>query len=93
MENPHRPNGTHKLVHYLPVAIVAATALLGYGALQNRVAVAEEKVEKVEAKQDAQSAATQQTAITVAEAKVELKVVKDQVKAANDKLDRLLERR
>lgn len=93
MENPHRPNGTHKLVHYWPVIVAIVITILGYGTLQNRVAVAEDKIEKAEVAQEQQRGQAQQTAVGVAEVKTEVKAVKEQLRDVNAKLDRLLERR
>lgn len=91
--DPHKPNGTHRLIHFWPIIVVAAAALTGYGTLLNRVAAAETALQKAETKQERQADEVQRTAVAVAEVKTEVKAVKQQLDDANRKLDRLLERR
>lgn len=93
MENPHKPDGSHKLVHFWPVIAAIGVTLLGYGALQQRVSANETKIEKAEQRQDTQGVQTQQTAVAVAEMKGQVTAMQKQVDEANKKLDKLLERR
>lgn len=93
MESHPKPNGAGRLLHYWPIIVVAAAALVGYGTLQNRVATAEEKVKDVESKQESQAAAANADSRVLVQVATEQKLMKEQVEAINEKLDRLLERR
>lgn len=92
MDSPHKPNGAHKILQFWPIAVVAAGALIGYGTLQNRVANAEEKTEKIEQKQEAQAVVAQADSRMLVQVATEQKAMKEQMQDINRKLDRLLER-
>ena len=92
MTDLQKSNGTHKLFYLWPLAVVAGSALLGYGTLQNRVANAEEKVAEITKDQKAQVQAANVDSRLLVQVATEQKALKDQVESVNKKLDKLLER-